>query len=201
MSVGNAILAVLATIGGIASIIQIRLWIQNWQNSRVDSFSAVERRGLDLLRQIKTDGFEPDFVLGLGRSGAFLGGWLAGNLGSVPIEVIDRIHKANATDPMEFPYCAEKIGLIRCIYGEDASVLVVEGATTRGTTFYQFEKIREQQAPYWKCRYCVLYEVDTSTFHTQFVGQRMNKAPIRYPWHKTPEYKDFIRLSKGLSVL
>lgn len=193
MTVFDLVLAVLAILGGVATVVQIRLWIIDWHAARIDNFSAIEKHGLRLLECVNRSEFVPDLILGIGRSGAFLGGWLAGNLGSIPIEVIDRVHKANSADPMDFPNFAEKIALLRAIHGDKARVLVVEGATTRGATLQNFERLRLAHVPDWMCRYAVLYQVDTAAFPAQFVGKSLGRAPLRYPWHKTPEYRHHIR--------
>ena len=196
MSSTDLVLASLALVGGIVSIIQLRLWLRNWQDNRIDRFASVERHGLKLLEAIETDGFQPDLVLGIGRGGAFLGGWLAGNLGSVAIEVIDRTHQEHATEPVIFPHLAEKLGLMIKIYGEYPRVLVVEAAATRGNTFISFEKARLQFAPEWKCRYAVLYEVDTNIARIDFSGRKLARTPPRYPWHKKIGYRRYLRRSE-----
>ncbi len=42
--------------------------------------------------KIAESGFNPDQVVGIGRSGAILGGIVAGNLGHLPIETVERRH-------------------------------------------------------------------------------------------------------------
>ncbi len=189
-------LIILGIIGGVVSLIQLALWAFSWRENRIDKFDRIERHGVKLLDQIKESDFKPDFVLGLGRSGALMGGWLAGNLGSVAIEVIDRVHQDQLSKTMTFPHIEEKLRLLKAIYGDSACVLVVEGAVTRGGTFQQFEILRKSLAPEWKCEYCALYEVDTSAFTSTFVGRYLKKAPTRYPWHTRADYKKYLRLAR-----
>jgi hypoxanthine phosphoribosyltransferase len=184
-------------LGAIVSIYQAKIWVAEWRDRKIDSFSSIERHGVQLLHKISTSGFRPDFVLGLGRSGAFLGGWIAGNLGSIPIEVIDRIHKNDVDDPMDFPYVVEKFELLRRAYGDRAKVLVVEGATVRGATSRTFFKYKHHYASDWNCRFCVLYRVETSDFPVDFVAKMLKAAPRRFPWHRTGDYQDFIRPSRN----
>jgi hypoxanthine phosphoribosyltransferase len=191
---------IFGVIGFVVGVIQLPLWYREWQRNRTDSFSAIERHGIQLLRKIRQSGYKPDFVLGLGRSGALIGGWLAGNLGSIRIEVIDRVHKEGKAQSMEFPHIDKRLQLLSAIYGQTAQVLVVEGATTRGTTFQEFETIRHAVLPKWDCRFCVVYEIDTNLFEMDFVGKRLPRAPESYPWHATDDYKKFIRKTKGLEV-
>lgn len=194
MSWFDLAMASLAGMGGVVATVQLRLWIRNWTDGRVDTFAAIERHGLELLRRIEAAGFHPDFVLGIGRSGAFLAGWLAGNLGSVAIEVVDRMHQTDPTEPVEFPDIAERMRLLTKLYGQHAKVLIVEGAATRGNTFMSFEKVRRGHAGSWECRYAVLYEVETNIARIDFAARRLKSTPLRYPWHTTARYRSFLRL-------
>lgn len=178
-----------ALIGVIVGIIQLIKWYRERQEERIDTFALVEKYAIRLLEKIEADKFAPDFVLGLGRSGAFLGGWLAGNLGSIPIEVVDRIHGIGDTTLMKIPHGEHKIRLLKKIYGANAKVLVVEAATTRGTTFYQFQEVRGRIAPEWQCKFCVLYEVKSNWFPVDFVGKQIKQVPRRYAWHLRASYK------------
>lgn len=186
-------MAALAALGSVVAVVQLRLWLRNWGDGRIDTFESVERNSLKLLAQIEAQGFRPDFVLGIGRSGAFLAGWLAGNLGTVSIEVVDRKHGTVPTQIVEYPHIEERLALLEQLYGKKARVLVVEGAATRGNSFIEFENLRRRHANEWDCRYAVLYEVDTNVATIHFVAKRLGRAPKRYPWHKTPRYRNFIR--------
>ena len=194
MSLNDLGVEILAVLGGIAALIQLRLWIRNWQDSRVDQFASIERHALKLLEQIEESRFTPAVVLGIGRSGALVGGWLAGNLGTLPIEVIDRMHQVSS-DPVDYPNLQAKIDLMISIYGASAHVLVVEGAATRGNSFISFERSRRLIAPDWSCKYAVLYEVETNISHIDFAAKRLSRTPGKYPWHKRSGYKSFLRLS------
>jgi|SRR5580658_3811419 hypoxanthine phosphoribosyltransferase len=180
-------------VGGLAAIFQFAIWTGQWLDSRLYGFSAVERHGVTLLDKIRQSSFKPDFVLGIGRSGAFLGGWLAGNLGSWPIEAIERFHSDDAMHPIDYPGGEGKIAYLKSVFGEDAKVLIVEGATTTGNTLRQCAILIQTCAPKWDCRYCVLYEVEVNKFPVNYVGRRLKKPPFRYPWHKTSAWKMFIR--------
>lgn len=76
-------------------------------------------------------------------------------------------------------------------------VLVVEGAATRGGTFYHFEQLRRTAVPGWECRYCALYMVDTVTVRLDYFARKLSRAPLRYPWHKTHEWRDFMRVQRA----
>lgn len=90
----------------------------------------------------------------------------------------------------------KKLDLLMEIYGNSAKILIVEGATTWGGTFHDFEILRKKYAPDWICKFAVLYEVDTCKFPISFHGRILDRAPIRYPWHKTAKYKTAIRTKR-----
>ncbi len=195
------ILFAFGIIGGLISLWQGMLWYLEWQESRIDTLASVDSNGLRLIEQIRRVGFQPDVVIGIGRSGAFLGGWIAGNLGSLPIDIVDRHHTDDPSNPANYTGIEQRIGLLRTLYGDTAKALIVEGATTSGVSLQQCSKHLKTFAPGWTCKYAVLYEVETSKFPTDFVARRIKRAPRRYPWHKTVDYKRYLRRGEKVSLL
>ena len=83
--------------------------------------------------------FMPDLVLGLGRSGGIWGGWLAGNLGSLPFAVIDiEYDDGEVVLRAEFPGGEEVLSSVRKRFPNSPHVLVVQGAASGGMTFREF---------------------------------------------------------------
>jgi hypoxanthine phosphoribosyltransferase len=197
----NWALLLFGLVGGIISIKQLADWLHEYRENRIDTFQSIERNAVKLIEKIQADGFNPQLVLGIGRSGALLGGWIAGNLGSIPIQVIDRAFKEEEGTTVEYPYATEIFAMLRRKYGEGTRVLVVEGASTTGSSLITFSKIRKQEVPDWNCRYAVLYEVESTRFPCQYVALHINRAPKRYPWHKTVHYASHLRSSKKLALL
>jgi hypoxanthine phosphoribosyltransferase len=186
------ILSILSSIIGIiASIYGVFKFIQKWKSRKIRNFTDFERDLIRLLKRINKENYSPDIVLGIGRSGALVGGWLAGNLGSKPIEIIERLHTEKCF--YDFLHINKKINFIKESYGSDISVLVVQGATANGGSFSAFEGIQKELAPDWKVKYAVVYEVDSCRFDIPFEGMVIDKIPEKYPWHWDDKYQKAIR--------
>lgn len=191
------ILIALAIIGGAVSIWQAYIWIKHWQENRIDNFASIERHGVRLLDQIVGSGFQPQVVIGIGRGGGFLGGWLAGNLGSVAFEVVERAHTGDAVNPVAFPHAEAKMAYLRQSYGDTVKALIVEAATTRGTTLREFERLRTQHLPGWSCDYAVLFTNRAVDFPIAFSAKTLERTPDRYPWHHSAAYRHHVAKQQG----
>lgn len=188
----ETILGALAVIGGAVSIWQIYVWVRTWQDNRIDSFAGLERHTIRLLQDISGSPFRPDLVIGIGRGGGFIGGWLAGNLGSVAFEVVDRTHSGDAVNPVVFPHAPAKFEYLRAAYGASIRALIVEAATTRGTTLREFERLRMHYLPGWTCGYAVLFNNRSVDFPVAFSARMLDRTPQKYPWHYSPAYQHHV---------
>lgn len=192
------ILILLALIGGAASIWQIYEWVKRWRDNRIDNFASIERHGIRLLDQIVGSGFQPQLVVGIGRGGGFVGGWLAGNLGSVPFEVVERSHSRDSVNPVAFPHVETKMAYLRESYGESVTALIVEAATTRGTTLREFERLRLKHLPEWSCSYAVLFTNRAVDFPIAFSAKTLERTPDRYPWHYSTAYRHHVARQRDM---
>ena len=133
----------------------------------------------DLRKKIRR--WNPDLVLGIGRSGGIWGGWMAGNLGSKPFAVIDDKYMK---DEVSFPGGALLLQAIRATYPEAEKVLLIEGASTRGTTIRKFREEFSDLLEGWDARFAVLFAATTSNAEIQFVGREgPAQWPAEMPWH------------------
>lgn len=93
MSVIEYVERILAVFGGAASVTGLLLAVVVWRERRrmrsQPSWDEALRVADTLIDTIQQSRFSPHLVIGLGRSGGIWGGWLAGNLGSLPFTVID----------------------------------------------------------------------------------------------------------------
>jgi uncharacterized protein len=84
----DSLLSIIGVITSVWSVILIIL-----DKAGYYSWFSITLRSKKLISKIKASGYSPDLVVGLGRSGAVLGGILAGNLGVLPITVVDRTYE------------------------------------------------------------------------------------------------------------
>ncbi len=80
---------VIGAIGLASSIVGIGYFAADIHNKRNFGWKHVEKLLKQMIRDIDRAKFDPDIVVGLGRGGAILAGILAGNLGHIPLYVID----------------------------------------------------------------------------------------------------------------
>lgn len=193
----QAIFAVIGFIAAVLGIIQYRI-LRQWK--RKITWDKALRVARNLWDQIVAgmldtgDEFKPDLVIGLGRSGGLWGGWLAGNLGSLPLVVVDIKYEKTAQGlQVSFPGGEEMLSLIRKQYGDDLHVLIVEGASSTGRTPLEFQSQFEEQLSGWTCKLAVLYQSVTSTANIDFVGERLEHWPGKFPWHDKESYKPYLR--------
>jgi hypoxanthine phosphoribosyltransferase len=84
----NVVITILTVLGSLASIgVASRVILEGLG---FFSWLGVTYRAKLLIGKIRGSDYSPDVVIGLGRSGAILGGIIAGNLGVKLITVIDR---------------------------------------------------------------------------------------------------------------
>lgn len=198
MAILELILAVLGATAGVISTILGVVVFQDWrrQRKRVTWDDAL-RVADKLLKKIPRGDGGPKVVIGLGRSGGIWGGWLAGNLGSLPFAVVDIKYPESETSvEPEFPGAKDVLGSIRNEYGEDIRVLLIEGATTRGTTITKFLDKYKSELGGWTVEVAVLYRNSASDAPVHFVGKDdLTPWPTKakpFPWHDTGGYRPFL---------
>lgn len=146
-----------------------------------------------LITDIKTDNvWEPEIVIGLGRSGGIWGGYIAGNLGSLPFTIIDDKYKKNGTILVGFPGGKDILKTIKETYPEIKHVLIIEGASSRGTTFNKFKDEFTTEIKDWDIKYAVLYKNSSSDGIIHYVGQALENWPKNFPWHESELYRTYV---------
>ncbi len=184
-----ALIGVVSSILGIFQFYKLRTWKKEitWD----DALRVAE----NLMEIIQTEKeFDFNHVIGLGRSGGIWGGWLAGNLNSLPFEVVDiKYDETSDGITVSFPGGDEILQALLKKYGSESNVLIVEGATSRGQTPKAFLKLMKSNCPKWSFRTAVLYKNVASDANIDFVGKYLDVWPKRLPWHKTKAYKPYLR--------
>lgn len=83
----------LGSISAVLAIVGAGYGAYRWyrmQSPTMVSWRLVEKGVLRIIVDMRKDNFIPDLVVCVGRSGAIFGGLIAGNMGNVPIALLDR---------------------------------------------------------------------------------------------------------------
>jgi hypoxanthine phosphoribosyltransferase len=141
-----------------------------------------------LLKKMSDDHYLPDAVIGLGRSGAVIGGLIASHLGSIPLRVVD-LKYSEGTSELIVNFQQEGIA----IPAEAKKLLVVEGATTGGVTPREAKKLLERLFPNVEIRFAFLILSETSQFRGDYFAYVQGSRIKSLPWHgpKSKRYLAF----------
>lgn len=143
-----------------------------------------------VLVKIEGCGWRPNLILGLGRSGAIWGGWLAGNLGSLPIAVVDILYRDTQSGRLvTFPAGTQVLAALQEFYGTPLNVLVVEGATSTGQTIVEFMTQFKRNVTGWDVKIAILYKNRTVATRVDFAGGILEPWPASLPWHLRSVYR------------
>lgn len=150
-------------------------------------------RGIDHIQEAMAhngDGYQPDLILGLGRSGGVVGGLLASHLGALPFRTLDLKYSEDKRKlSVEFSESSFDLP-------EDAKrVLVVEGATTGGTTPRNGQVLLEKRFPGVEFRFAFLIQGETSHFTGDYYAFLEPRPLLPLPWHG-PRSKTFLTPSR-----
>lgn len=200
MNVWNFVVQFFAFLGALAGLASLYLYIYHrWkvrQQMGQPTWDDVLRVAEKLLIRIEESPFTPDAVIGLGRSGGIWGGWLAGNLGTLPLAVVDLAYRTGKTGRnVKFYGEAEVLSSLRKRLGNQPCLLVVEGATSDGLTVREFfSKFESELSAYHDVRMAVLYKNSGTNAKVDFFGRDdVSPWPRKFPWHKRDAYKPHLR--------
>lgn len=173
----------LLVVSFVASVLTIGLFVQVQYERRSPSWYVVCKRVRCLIQQLNDDGYQPDMIVGIGRGGAIVGGMLAGNLGHVPLFVLDTIvdhsnHERSAR--LRYP------GL--CPHLLHLRILLVVGELYTGEDLRVAKHFIEEKAPA-ELRTLSLYSHPASTIRPDYVGGE-SKRPLTAPWRLTDVYRN-----------
>jgi hypoxanthine phosphoribosyltransferase len=148
-------------------------------------------RGIGHIQEaMMRDEYVPDLVLGLGRSGGVVGGLLASHLGSLPFRVLDLEYSESKRElKVEFS------GIPLDLPEEIKKVLVIEGATTGGTTPRYAEALLKKNVPEVEFRFAFLIQGETSHFTGDYYAFLESRPLAPLPWHG-PRSKAYLTPSR-----
>lgn len=188
---------VMTIIGGLAVVPASYRFVRGKYFSKLTLRDA-EKCVVGILEEIERDGWSPELVIGLGRSGAMWGGWLAGNLGSLPIVVIDRKFERTATGRLlRLIDAGPTLTGIKKRYPGRTRVLAVEGATTSGAAFALLGECALKAFPDLEIRTVALWTRRGTTQQPHYTSSRdLDPWPDRLPWHFRPAFKRFLHANQ-----
>lgn len=191
----NSVVWFFAIVGFLASIITIVQFLRWWKYHHKITWDDALRVAENLMKQIQNSDWKPDFVLGIGRSGGIWGGWLAGNLGTLPFAVIDDKYSPNdGSLQIQFPAGEDIISAIKKSHPGIKNLLVVEGASAAGGTPGKFKELMKNELQNLNVRFAVLYKNPASTAFIEYIGKLGPEPwPDRFPWHFSNLYKPYLR--------
>ncbi len=90
LAVAVGVFGLTATAVGLAAAVQ-QLWgVYRKRVPAKISWRKIEQGVEEIIRQLRAANYVPDVIIALGRSGAILGGLIAGNMGNLPLALLDR---------------------------------------------------------------------------------------------------------------
>jgi hypoxanthine phosphoribosyltransferase len=181
--------AILALIGAATSVYSIALL--GLDRMGYYSWISIRERSKKLLKKIKESGYAPELIVGLGRSGAILGGILAGNLGVVPITVVDRFYSWRDDKTREVvPILLIKEDMIR-----GKKILLVDAAPHTGETCKVIRDELMKMSPA-DIKVAALFKSAYTVLVPDFYINEVEKVR-KMPWRFSGDYReDFTRRMK-----
>jgi len=172
----------LALISLISSAATIYLFLEELRNRRQFGWKHADALVKKLLQEMRRKSYTPDLVLGVGRGGAILAGMLAGNLGHLPLAVIDTVldrSEGVSTAKVRFPESCPPV--------KDKSVLVVVGELYSGEDLKQAVEFVRRRRPR-EIKTATLLTHPAASIRPDFVGLE-SKQPLTAPWRISDQYK------------
>lgn len=179
MTIVNPAMAVLSAVASLIAVWQ--LWLYLSERDHI-SWKVVERAMLNLIKQFHRGIPKPDLIVGVGRGGAIVGGMLAGNLGHVPLCVIDtkldkstKMTRALVRHPEMLPNVEGKrviIAVGELWSGEDLKAVVNFVAPLNPADITTLS----------------LFSHPAASITPDMVGKE-TKRPLDAPWRLTDEYR------------
>lgn len=164
----------IAVISLIASLVTIFLFAENLHNRRQFGWKHVDKLIRKLLADMRVHGYIPEVIIGVGRGGAILAGILAGNLGHIPLFVLDTV--LEHTDGVS---TATIRWTAHCPPLKDKSVLIVVGELYSGEDLKKGVEFVRKKNPR-EIKTATLLTHPAASIHPDFVGFESTKPLTAY---------------------
>lgn len=149
------------------------------------SWNRIESGVSEIVRSINKEEYNPDVIVGIGRSGGIIGGLIAGFLGAKPFTVLNCTYgdiKDNNGSLRKVSFDEEFT-----IANEYKKILLVEGATTSGETpKAALEYMKKKFDHNKEFRFAVIVKEKRSSAPINYSAYSVDKIK-KLPWH-VPEW-------------
>jgi hypoxanthine phosphoribosyltransferase len=172
----------LAVLTAVASAVSIYLFAEEIRSRRRFGWKQVEKLVKAMLHEMQARSYKPELVLGIGRGGSILAGMLAGNLGHLPMAVLDTVldHPDGVSQvEFRFPDCCPPI--------KGKRVLLVVGELYSGEDLRHAIDYARRRHPA-EIKTASLLTHPAASVRPDFVGMESSK-PLTAPWRITDAYK------------
>jgi hypoxanthine phosphoribosyltransferase len=172
----------LAILGATASAASVYLFAEEMRSRRRFGWKQVEALVRQMLKEMQSRNYRPDLVLGVGRGGSILAGMLAGNLGHLPMAVLDtELDRPEGISKVEFrfPSCCPPL--------KDKRILLVVGELYSGEDLNHAIQFARRRHPA-EIKTASLLTHPAALVRPDFIGLESNK-PLSAPWRMTDTYK------------
>ncbi|MEK7213048.1 MAG: phosphoribosyltransferase family protein [Patescibacteria group bacterium] len=145
------------------------------------TWEDVEHDTLKIIDRMKQDGFEPDIIVSIARSGLIPASLIAYALGNKQLYVIkvdfSKVQKSGQDQELyDRPIITQELSVN--IQGQ--KVLVVDEMAVSGSTLKLVSQYMEIKNPA-QVKYAVLYKQPWSQFSPDYFGREIKEWPL-YPW-------------------
>ena len=145
------------------------------------TWEDVEHDTLKIIDRMKQDGFEPDIIVSIARSGLIPASLIAYALGNKQLYVIkvdfSKVQKSGQDQELyDRPIITQELSVN--IQGQ--KVLVVDEMAVSGSTLKLVSQYMEIKNPA-QVKYAVLYKQPWSQFKPDYYGREIKEWPL-YPW-------------------
>lgn len=145
------------------------------------TWRKVAKLVVQLLDEIRSDGFAPDYIIGVGRGGSIVAGMLAGNGGHIPLFVVDTIlEREDGVNEV-----AIRNKTLPNVKGK--KVLLVVGEVFSGQDLIT-AKQHMQNSEYEILKTMSMFYHPASTIKPDYIGMK-TKKPESAPWRITDAYR------------
>ena len=174
---------VLTVIAVVASFVAIFFFAAEMRERFSFGWKHVNKLVRKLIDELRRSSFDPDLIVGVGRGGAILAGMLAGNMGQVPLAVLDtEVHQDQGVTS------ARLRNAEACPSVKGLSVLLVVGELFTGEDLKAAINFMQMMNPR-EVRTLTLLTHRAASVNPDFVGMETNR-PLSAPWRISDHYRD-----------